>query len=107
MRKLFEKRGGTDDLATADTHLQLHAHDIRSAHATCSCYPKDVADLTGQNEEPQDTPPPAIYVPVSGFDTMPMLWVVLWMLGTIMWHVCDCPGGSGDSTTFGQETAPR
>jgi RsiW-degrading membrane proteinase PrsW (M82 family) len=60
MRKLFEKRGGDEDLATPDTHLQLHAHDIRSAHATCSCYPKDVAYLMARDEdEPHDTPPPA------------------------------------------------
>lgn len=58
MRKLFEKRDGrTDELATADTHLQLHAHDIRSAHATCSCYPKDVAYLMPRGDEPNDTPP--------------------------------------------------
>jgi RsiW-degrading membrane proteinase PrsW (M82 family) len=60
MKMLFEKRaggsGGTDDIfvASADTHLQLHAHDIRRAHATCSCYPIDVAYVMATTQENDD-----------------------------------------------------
>ena len=65
MKKLLERRaGGTtgsssgdnDDtfVTSADTHLQLHAHDIRMAHATCSCYPKDDAYVMATSRDDDD-----------------------------------------------------
>jgi hypothetical protein len=62
MKKMFERRHGSTNpdpndivsTATPDAYLQLHAHDIRMAHATCSCFPKDVIynyDTIPQTEE--------------------------------------------------------
>lgn len=71
MAKLYEMRiGGRADVITAslDSYQQLHIHDVRMAHATCSCFPKDViyntqhesdadADADGQHLVLQEAPP--------------------------------------------------
>jgi RsiW-degrading membrane proteinase PrsW (M82 family) len=57
MMKMWEMRRSVGN-GSVDPYLELHSHDIRMAHATCSCYPKDIAYTSDTEGEGIESPPP-------------------------------------------------
>lgn len=93
MRKLFEQRHGNVDetdivgTATPDAYLQLHSHDVRMAHATCSCFPKDVVYNRIQ-EDGDDEGSRLLMKQAPHRDLCSCIW------STIQWLCCGgCGGG--------------
>jgi RsiW-degrading membrane proteinase PrsW (M82 family) len=58
MTKMWEMRGRDGGNGSVDPYLELHFHDIKMAHSTCSCYPKDIAYTHDSEGEGIDRTPP-------------------------------------------------